>query len=184
MNLAGKILIVSILVTSILFMAFAMAVYATHKNWRELVNNELTKQLKNDTTLNNDLTAQAEKLKKQFEDERAAKIQALAKLENELVAARKELDQLEAKQTQLETQKSEAVAAMNATQTSTTDLRKELAGQRATADDARKDRDANFKEVVRLTEEVNQAANEKDLLKKRTDELAKDLSKAEQMLRK
>ena len=35
MNLVGKIFVVSILVMSVLFMAFAMAVYATHQNWRE-----------------------------------------------------------------------------------------------------------------------------------------------------
>ena len=38
MNLVGKIFIVSILVTSVFFMAVAMAVYATHKNWREAID--------------------------------------------------------------------------------------------------------------------------------------------------
>ena len=51
-------------------------------------------------------------------------------------------------------------------------------------DEAQKDRDAHFKEVVRLTEELNEAVNEKDLLKKRTDELTKDLAKANTLLRK
>ena len=37
---------------------------------------------------------------------------------------------------------------------------------------------------MRLTDELNQAANEKDLLRKRTDELAKDLAKADTVLRK
>jgi len=40
MNLVGKIFIIVILVMSVLFMAFAMAVYATHRNWREAVLNE------------------------------------------------------------------------------------------------------------------------------------------------
>ena len=40
MNLVGKIFVVLILVMSVLFMAFAMAVYATHRNWREVVVNE------------------------------------------------------------------------------------------------------------------------------------------------
>ena len=40
MNLVGKIFVVLILVMSVLFMAFAMAVYATHKNWREVVNEQ------------------------------------------------------------------------------------------------------------------------------------------------
>ena len=37
MNLVGKIFVVVILVMSVVFMAFAMAVYATHRNWREVV---------------------------------------------------------------------------------------------------------------------------------------------------
>ena len=40
MNLVGKIFVVLILVMSVLFMAFAMALYATHRNWREMVINE------------------------------------------------------------------------------------------------------------------------------------------------
>ena len=40
MNLVGKIFVVLILVMSVLFMAFAMAVYATHQNWRDVVVNE------------------------------------------------------------------------------------------------------------------------------------------------
>ena len=35
MNLVGKILVVLVLIMSICFMAFAVAVYATHKNWQE-----------------------------------------------------------------------------------------------------------------------------------------------------
>jgi hypothetical protein len=193
MNLVGKIFVVLILVMSVLFMAFAMAVYATHHNWREMVENEqpapdkplgLAKQLKDAKERNKELTDEAEKLKQQFDAEKAAKTQAVAKLENELKLAKDELSRLEAKHADLEKATREAVATMNATQTNTTDFRKELEGQRTTVENAHKDRDANFKEVVRLTDALNQAANEKDLLKKRTDELAKDLAKAEQVLRK
>ena len=37
MTLLGKILTILILVMSILFMAFAVSVYATHTNWRDQV---------------------------------------------------------------------------------------------------------------------------------------------------
>jgi predicted Holliday junction resolvase-like endonuclease len=193
MNLVGKIFLVLILVMSVLFMAFAMAVYATHKNWREVVLNEqatadkplgLAKQLKDAKEKNRQLTDEAEKLKQQFDAERAAKTQAVAKLENELKIARDDLAGLEARRDELDMAKREAVAAMYSTQTNATDFRKELEGQRTSVENARKDRDANFKEVVRLTDELNQATNEKDLLKKRTNELAKDLAKAKQVLRK
>ena len=36
MNLVGKIFIVLILVMSLVFMSFAVVVYATHHNWKEV----------------------------------------------------------------------------------------------------------------------------------------------------
>jgi chromosome segregation ATPase len=178
MNLVGKIFIVVILLMSVLFMAFAMALYATHQNWQAVVKNELDPQLREAKEKNTQLTAQKEKLKQQYDGERAAKTQALAKLENELRIARDELAQLDAKLAQLEQAKRKAVADMDSTQANAADLRKELEGQRTTTEGALKDRNADFKEVVRLTDLLNQATNERDLLKKRTDELAKDLKKA------
>ena len=168
-------------------MAVAMAVYATHTNWREaMIAPDVGLQAKYEAAQkkNKELTEEAAKLKQQFETEKAAKIQALAKLEAELEAARGELKTLEVKLADLQKAKGVAVAAMNDTQEKTTGLRKELDGQRTAVADARKDRDAHFQEVVRLTDELNQAANEKDLLQKRTAELAKDVAKAEQVLRK
>ena len=72
---------------------------------------------------------------------------------------------------------------MNATQTNATDYRKQLDKLRTELVQAQKDRDAHFKEVVRLTDELNQAVNEKEQLRKRTAELAKDLAKADEALR-
>ena len=37
MNLVGKIMLFATLVMSIVFMSFAVAVYATHKNWKEAI---------------------------------------------------------------------------------------------------------------------------------------------------
>lgn len=193
MNLLGKIFTVLILVMSVLFMAFSMAVYATHKNWREAVENEqatpdkplgLKVRLKNEVTKNKELNDQWEKLKQQYDAEKAAKTQAVAKLENELELVRTELKAIAAKEADLEKAKRAAEAAMNSTQANATDFRKELESLRKAIQEATKDRDSHFKEVTRLTEELHQAISEKDLLKKRTDELAKDLVKADSLLRK
>ena len=37
MNLLGKIFVVVITVMSVVFMTLALAVYATHKNWKDIV---------------------------------------------------------------------------------------------------------------------------------------------------
>ncbi len=193
MNLVGKIFVVLILVMSVLFMAFAMAVYATHRNWREVVLNEqvapdkplgLSYQLKNEQARNKELNDQMDSLKKQVATELEAKTQAVTKLENELNVARGELKTVEATLSELDKTQRQAVAAMNSTQTNATRDRKEVEEQRSTVQKAQQDRDAHFKEVARLTEELNQAVNEKDLLRKRTEALGKDLAKADEVLRK
>ena len=195
MNLVGKIFVVLILVMSVLFMAFAMAVYATHKNWREVVELPRDKvvpgkeiglqyQLQDAEADKNRLTEQLENLIEQLNAEQAAKDQAIAKLENELDVARTELKGAEARQNELDKAQRQTVAAINSTQTNATDYRQERDGLRTQISDAQKDRDAHFKEVTRLTESLNQAVNEKETLRKRTDELAKDLAKADLVLRK
>ena len=37
MNWLGKVFVVLILIMSLVFMGLAMAVYATHKNWKEII---------------------------------------------------------------------------------------------------------------------------------------------------
>jgi hypothetical protein len=193
MNLVGKIFIVLIFVMALVFMSFAMAVYATHKNWKDVVMNEqvsadkplgLSQQLKNEKTRNDELNAQKEKLQQQYEAEKAAKTQAIAKLENELKTAKDELVAIEKVKAELDKASREAVAAMNSTQTNATTFQKERDGLRVDILQAQKDRDAHFKEVVRLTDEFNQAVNDKDQLRKRTEDLGKDMTKADEVLRK
>ena len=187
MNLVGKIFVVLIFVMSLVFMSFAMAVYATHKNWRQEVvapDVGLAAQLEKAKTDNKALSDQKDKLKQQFDAEKAEKLQAVAKLANELDVAKKDLDTLKSQQDALEKAKREAVAAMDATQKNATDWRKELEEKRTALEQAQKDRDAHFKEVVRLTDELHQTVNDKEQLRKRTEELGKDLAKADQLLRK
>lgn len=71
---------------------------------------------------------------------------------------------------------------MNATQKNLTDYRQELDKNRTALVEAHQDRDKHFAEVVRKTDEFNQAVNEKEVLRKRTLELAKDLKKADEVL--
>jgi hypothetical protein len=75
------------------------------------------------------------------------------------------------------------VAAMNATQKNATDYRQELEKLRGEILHAQQDRDAHFKEVVRLTDELNQAVNDKELLRKRMKDIANDLARAREALR-
>jgi hypothetical protein len=187
MNLVGRIFVVLILILSVLFMAFAMAVYATHRNWHNaVVAPEVGYQAKLDKAVaeNRALTDQIDGQTRKYNDEKKKLVQDLTETKGKLAVAEGSLKTLHAKEADLDKAKRDAVAAMNATQGNATSDRKELAGQRTNIEDARKDRDLHFTEVVRLAELWNQAVSEKDLLKKQTDELARDLAKADGVLRK
>ena len=196
MNLVGKIFVVLIFVMSLVFMSFAMAVYATHRNWREIVilpqNSPklaqgkevgLKFQLMEVKQYNEELRSQIETLRKDIDNERNAKEKSLNKLETERDELLKERRALEAGYADLEKAKRDAVAAMSATQKVAADYRKELEDIRQQLIEAQQDRDAHFKEVVRLTDDLNQATNERDLLSKRAADVSKDLSKARDALR-
>ena len=193
MNLVGKILTVLIFVMSLVFMSFAMAVYATHRNWRDVV-------------LNTEATAEKPLgLKPQFERarERNKELQDLqAKLEAELTAAKKDARQALAKlQTESDEQKQQistseeelrnprqsqrqAVAAMEATQATLATLRKEVETLRDDVRDAQGDRDGRFKEVVALTDKLHESVNELKRLKARQLTLTADLAKYKEVLDK
>jgi hypothetical protein len=193
MNLVGKIFIVIILVLCLVFMALAMAVYTAQRNWREVVmlqKDQLTpgKQLGLKWRLedakheNENLNDEKAKLQKEYAAEKAARQQTLSKLQTELEIAKKDRKSLEAGRADLDKDKRDAVAAMAATQKNLTTYQQERDRQRTALIEAQKDRDAHFGKVVELTDQLNQEVNEKELLRKRTLELAKDLKKADEAL--
>ena len=194
MNLVGKIFVVLIFVMSLVFMAFAMAVYATHRNWREVVilppespllaqgkEVGLKFQLLELKKINDELRSQIETLNKDIATEREAKVQSLTKLETERRELLKERRDLEAGYAAEEKEKRDSVAAMIATQKNATDYRKELEEKRVQLIQAQQDRDEHFKEVVRLTDDLHQTVNEKELLRKRAEDVARDLAKYKEL---
>jgi hypothetical protein len=187
MNLIGKIFVVIIFVLSLVFMSFAIAMYSAHQNWREIAVNDnespgkplgLLSQLNKEKKHNEELKADLENLTKERDAAKNAREQAVAKLQAELEIAKQERERLEKDHAALEKRTSDAEVAMNATQTNATKYREERDKLRAQLVDAQKDRDEHFKEVVRKTDSLNQAINDRDLLRKREKDLANDLAKA------
>ncbi|MCE5266971.1 MAG: hypothetical protein LLG00_03710 [Planctomycetaceae bacterium] len=194
MNLVGKIFVVLIFVFSLVFMSLAMAVYATHKNWREDVTRAPDKvgggkelglkyQLDNAKKENQRLKDEREAVIKQLESERIAKAQALAKLRTAYDVKEKDLRQLESGYAREKKDTREAVAATNATQKNASDYYQELQKQLAATLEAQQDRDKYFKDLVQKDDELNQARNELEQLRNRDTELSKDLGKYKEMSR-
>lgn len=192
MNLVGKIFTVLILVMSLVFMSFAVAVYATHKNWKEVVLNPeathnkpkgLKYQLEDAQQENQQLRDLRDELDDKLAREKADKRQALAKLESENEELRRLRDQHVEELSKLRESQRESVAAMQATQETLAALRTEVDTLREKIRQAQADRDEHFKEVVQVTDELHQAVNELKRLKARQVTLAADLAKAKEVLR-
>jgi chromosome segregation ATPase len=194
MNLLGKSFVVAIFAAAVVFMAFSISLFMSQRNFRDIVTLEPDKVTpNNELGLKHRLTnakAENEKLKKDKTDletqlavEKAAQQQSLCKLQTEFDLLKKERKGLEEFRAALEKKKRDLVDAMDATQKNTTNFRGQLEKVQGDVAQAQKDRDDNLKEVVRKTDELNQAVNEKELLRKRMAELAKDLAKAVKALK-
>ena len=121
MTLLGKVFTVLIFVMSILFMGFSVVVFATHRNWKMLVDNTDTAKGPFGTEAataaaqvetNKSLRAELDGLTNQLAVEMAARRSALSALETKLADAQQRLSQKEAELAGLQSAQTEATAAI------------------------------------------------------------------------
>ena len=192
MNTVGKIFTVLILVMSLVFMSFAVAVYATHKNWKKVVDNPsatpehplgLKQQLTEEEQRNERLKDERDHLNKELKTQEASKRKALTRLETEKSLLNEANITLQKKEAQLEKERRQGVALTEAAEKRLLVLTNQVDTLRTDIREAEKDRNDHFKEVVRLTDELHQAVAERERLKERNRQVAGDLAKAMQVLR-
>ena len=194
MNLVGKIFTVLIFVMSLVCMGFAVSVYAMHRNWRDVVLRPaeatpageeigLVHQLKQQVELNRTLEEKRAKLEADLNREKKAHEQAHGKLESEYKLLTTENTQLTQQYAKEVNERRKAVAAVTAAHQTLEKLRGEVDTLRTNITEARKDRDAHFKKVVQLEDELIQSVNERERLRKRMADLAEDARKAETVLK-
>ncbi|MCU0876304.1 MAG: hypothetical protein MUF06_00740 [Pirellulaceae bacterium] len=166
MTLVGKIFTVLIFVMSIVFFAFSMMVFATHRNWKEYATNPtaaagkplgLQIQLDNQKQINRDAEATIQRLRDELKNEQAARTTALAALfarysrtQMELATKEQELQSLRATHAQVARAAEEAQNRLTALETEVTGIRDDY---RTTKEDL----DAKLLQVIKLTDELNQA---------------------------
>jgi len=181
MNLIGKIFVVLIFVMSLVFMSFAVAVYGTHQNWKTAATATKAKLDNSQKML-----AQAEDEKKKLEadiaEEAIAKRQALAKLESEKDELQLQRDALTKQRDELMVKDKAAVAALDTAQQNLAKLTSEVEGLRGDIRDSQADRDKNFDQVVKLTDQTHQAQGELKRLQERQVQLAGQVAAANNVL--
>ncbi|MHB8901302.1 MAG: zinc ribbon domain-containing protein [Thermoguttaceae bacterium] len=187
MNLVGKIFIVLILVMSILFMGFAVAVYAAHTNWRDRVKNPdtgLEAKLKNEQLELERLTTQLTKIEQELATETRARQSQLGSLETEKELLTKERDQLNKDIATEKDQAREAIAAMKAAHETLAGLRKDVDTLRSNMLAALDTRDKAISNVIAKTDEANGLAVQMQTLQKQATLTSEQLANAMEVLRK
>lgn len=191
MNLTGKILTMLIFIMSVVFMAFSIAVFATHRNWKEFADNAtaapgkplgLKQQLEALDAKKKEADDLIQRLRNDLAQEQAARRSALAalqvrasKAETELAAKQQELDSLSAQHTASAQTAKTAQERLETLEKSNQGLRDELRT-------AQQDRDKSFLSVVDLTDKLNQAESVKQILDERNKEAAFQIAQMKMVL--
>ena len=194
MNLVGKIFTVLIFVMSVVLMSLVMTLYATHTNWRLLVENPESNatpehpagykyRLQNAEKQKDDLNSLLNELQRNLERETIEKEQVRAKLETEKEELTRNLAAREqdlAAKTQSER---DAVAQLKAVTASLNALKDENEKLRNDVKTIQQDRDTQFEQMVKRTEELHAKVNELDQLNRRNKDLISESANAMQLLR-
>jgi DNA repair exonuclease SbcCD ATPase subunit len=189
MNLAGKILIVALFVMSMMFATFSIMVYASHRNWKEEIQRAtpvggqdvgLNEQYKRKTVENEHLTTQRNNLEEQLLNEKAAKIQALTRLEAMSVALNAEYA---AKAEQLKTNEAQLVANTTKLHTSESELAKltsEVNDSRGKIARSQDETKAQINRSIKLNDKLATATGQLAVLQERNEQLNSDVKQAQQ----
>jgi hypothetical protein len=185
MNLVGKIFVVLILVMSLVFMGFAVAVYATHKNWMDAVNRTeasegkplgLKQQLADAVLKQKQLADQLAAMTneaKSLELERQARLKSL---ETTLVELKQERDELKNNEASLTQDQRQAVQATKQAQNMLDEALAQIDKLRTDIFEAYKQRDTTFKDSVALTDKLIENESEVERLKANKMDLLKSMA--------
>jgi hypothetical protein len=181
MNLVGKIFTVLTLALSILFMGFAMAVYATHRNWQDLAKQRQTEltRLKDE---NGKLQETIEQHKARLAHERASRRLAVARLESQVQLKEQEVEARNQQYSELmANQRTQTEAVVNA-QRQLDQVKAQITALSEEIRTARQDRDQQFSRVRDLTDQMHQAEGIRARLEERLQQLTEDYTQATAVL--
>jgi hypothetical protein len=194
MNLVGKIFTVLIFVMSLVFMSFAVVVYATHKNWRETVmlpKNEATSdkpagmkyQLEDARAANKELKDQRDKMDGELAQEKLNAQNNLLKLKGERDEERRKNSALVEENSTLTKQNNEKTQALSATEANNKDLLAQNQAMRTEIRGAQKTRDEKADQLIQKTDVLLQTENELNRLKGKITQLTEQYNDATTVLK-
>ncbi len=185
MTLVGKIFVVLILVFSLVFMTMAVAVYQTHTNWRDVVENPATglrPRLQAERTKNQNLVQEKANLEKELQAELERRNRSIAALQAQAETLRDEYETQVRTNADLRQQAEQAAAAMLATQKTLEALRDEVGGLRDEIRTTEADKETQFQELIVVKDQLFQAEGEQQRLEAKSMQLLEQISKLKLVL--
>jgi signal transduction histidine kinase len=178
MNWLGKVFVVLILIMSVLFMGLSMAVYATHKNWKDVIEgpNGLNARLQQARQENEQLRAERNRTVEGLQAESTARQQQLAKLETERDGLVRRNTEIQAELDRLNQDIRDATAAVAATQANNDRLAAEATELRQSIREAQQARDAAFRETLAATEQLHQVVGQYETARERMEQLTRQVA--------
>jgi hypothetical protein len=186
MNLVGKIFIVLVFIMSCLFMGFAVAIYASHTNWKTVVDapeTGLEAQLVKEKSKSGQLASERDRLAEQRDAEGLAKRDVMGKMQTETQTLAEQRDEAIKQVTQLNQDLRESTAVLGENHKTLAALRAEVDKLRTEIRQEQQEKDTAVSKVVELTDNQHDLANELASLQNRQKALAEDHADALAVLR-
>jgi len=160
------------------FMGLAMAVYATHKNWKEVIDgpNGLRAQLDQANQENTQLTQLHNLREEELTAEKLAAERRLAQLEQERVNLVERNVQIQTELDELKQERRDATAAVAATQANNDQLAAAANELRQQIRNEQQARDRAFAVTLAATEELHQLRNEYEAARERAEQLTRQVA--------
>ena len=177
MNLVGKIFIVLVFIMSCLFMGFAVAIYASHTNWRTVVEEPdtgLNAQLDKEKAKSGQLSSERDRLAEQRDAEELAKRDVLGKLQTETQSLTEQRDEAMKQVTQLNQDLRANTAGLAEAHNTLAALRGEVDKLRAEIRQEQQEKDSARSKVVELTDDMHDKVNALAALQGRHKDLAEN----------
>ena len=187
MTLVGKIFTMLIFIMSLVFMTFAVMVFATHKNWKEIAiepTTGLKAQLTAAYEAKRGLEVELERLRTQLAEHEAARTQALATLQVSVLDATSRLEATSASLAKLQADQSATVQALEVAEQNLEKTTTEVGLLRDNIVTVQQDRDDKLARVVNLSDLNNQATAKLVQLEERKQQLISQVAAQKSVMEK
>jgi hypothetical protein len=190
MTILGKFFTTLVFVMSIIFMAFSVMVFVTHRNWRDYATNPnnpstpgLKEQLEQRRNEVKNLQQKLQEVENTRAAEQAARRQVLAALQTKLARVEKDLQAKERELTEIIANHAQAATALASSEARMTTLTADVEMNRNELTQTRLDRDKQFLNVVAQNDAINQAIGMRTRLEERSKQLSGQVTQLTHILK-